>query len=338
MKKLLSMLLVLTMMVSLAAFTAQAEAPKPFRVAMVSDTGGINDNSFNASAWEGLQRAKSELGVEVSYLESVTEADYEANMETLFDEGYDLIICVGFLMADACKKAAEAHPEQLYAIIDSGSSAPNMIGVLFAQEQCSYLVGVAAGKMTKTNNVGFVLGMVSPVMNAFGYGYYAGVRDANPNCEVQGFNANNFGDAAGGKAAAINMYAKGADIVYHAAGGTGDGVIEAAKEQKKFAIGVDKDQSYLAPEAVLTSAVKRVDNGVFDLCAKGQKGELKGGDSVYDLATGGVDIAKTVDLMSPEALKAVEEAKEKILKGEIKVPATQEAFEALYGADFYGLD
>lgn len=338
MKKLLSMLLVLTMMVSLAAFTAQAEAPKPFRVAMVSDTGGINDNSFNASAWEGLQRAKSELGVEVSYLESVTEADYEANMETLFDEGYDLIICVGFLMADACKKAAEAHPEQMYAIIDSGSSAPNMIGVLFAQEQCSYLVGVAAGKMTKTNNVGFVLGMVSPVMNAFGYGYYAGVRDANPNCEVQGFNANNFGDAAGGKAAAINMYAKGADIVYHAAGGTGDGVIEAAKEQKKFAIGVDKDQSYLAPEAVLTSAVKRVDNGVFDLCAKGQKGELKGGDSVYDLATGGVDIAKTVDLMSPEALKAVEEAKEKILKGEIKVPATQEAFEALYGADFYGLD
>lgn len=320
------------------SFTAQAEAPKPFRVAMVSDTGGINDNSFNASAWEGLQRAKSELGVEVSYLESVTEADYEANMETLFDEGYDLIICVGFLMADACKKAAEAHPEQLYAIIDSGSSAPNMIGVLFAQEQCSYLVGVAAGKMTKTNNVGFVLGMVSPVMNAFGYGYYAGVRDANPNCEVQGFNANNFGDAAGGKAAAINMYAKGADIVYHAAGGTGDGVIEAAKEQKKFAIGVDKDQSYLAPEAVLTSAVKRVDNGVFDLCAKGQKGELKGGDSVYDLATGGVDIAKTVDLMSPEALKAVEEAKEKILKGEIKVPATQEAFEALYGADFYGLD
>lgn len=338
MKKLLSMLLVLTMMVGLVAITAQAEEKKPFRVAMVSDTGGINDNSFNASAWEGLQRAKEELGIEVSYLESVTEADYEANMETLFDEGYDLIICVGFLMADACQKAAEAHPEQLYAIIDSGSSAPNVIGVLFAQEQCSYLVGVAAGKMTKTNNVGFVLGMVSPVMNAFGYGYYAGVRDANPECEVQGFNANSFGDAAGGKAATINMYAKGADIVYHAAGGTGDGVIEAAKEQKKFAIGVDKDQSYLAPEAVLTSAVKRVDNGVFDLCQKGQKGELKGGDTVYDLSTGGVDIAKTVDLMSPEALKAVEEAKEKILKGEIKVPATQEAFEALYGADFYGLD
>lgn len=338
MKKLLSMFLILTMMVSLVAFTAQAEAKKPFRVAMVSDTGGINDNSFNASAWEGLQRAKTELGVEVTYLESVTEADYEANMETLFDEGYDLIICVGFLMADACKKAAEAHPEQLYAIIDSDSSAPNVIGVLFAQEQCSYLVGVAAGKMTKTNNVGFVLGMVSPVMNAFGYGYYAGVRDANKDCQVQGFNANSFGDAAGGKAATINMYAKGADIVYHAAGGTGDGVIEAAKEQKKFAIGVDKDQSYLAPEAVLTSAVKRVDNGVFDLCAKGQKGELKGGNTVYDLATGGVDIAKTVDLLSPDALKAVEEAKEKILKGEIKVPATQEAFEALYGADFYGLD
>ena len=338
MKKLLSMLLALTMMVSLVALSAQAEEKKTYRVAMVSDTGGINDNSFNASAWEGLQRAKEELGITVSYLESVTEADYEANMETLFDEGNDLIICVGFLMADACKKAAEEHPDQMYAIIDSTSSAPNVVGVLFAQEQCSYLAGVAAGKMTKTNNVGFVLGMANPIMHAFGYGYYAGVRDTNPDCQVQGINANSFGDAAGGKAATINMYAKGADIVYHAAGGTGDGVIEAAKEQKKFAIGVDKDQSYVAPEAVLTSAVKRVDNGVFDLCKKVQKGELKGGDAVYDLTTGGVDIAKTVDLMSPEALKAVEEAKDKIIKGEIKVPATQEAFEALYGADYYGLD
>ena len=253
MKKILCFALALVLALGLATVPASAEN---FKVAMVTDTGGINDQSFNALAWQGLQRAKEELGVEVSYLESVTEADYATNLETLYDEGNDLIICIGWMMADALKEACAAHPEQKYAIIDNGSVADNCTGVNFATEQCSYLVGLVAGYMTKTNNVGFVIGMVSPLMNTFGVGYYAGVKAANPDCTIQHYNANSYGDAAGGKAATINMYAQGADIVYHAAGGTGMGVIEAAAEQGKFAIGVDQDQNYLAPEAVLTSAVQ----------------------------------------------------------------------------------
>lgn len=335
MKKFLCVLMAALMLMSMAI---SANAEETFRVAMVTDTGGINDQSFNALAWAGLQRAREELGCEVSYLESVTEADYGPNLETLYDEGYDLIICIGWMMADALAEAASAHPEQMYAIIDNGTVGENVVGVNFATEQCSYLVGVAAAAMTETNNVGFVIGMVSPLMNTFGYGYYAGVRDTNPDCVLQSYNANSYGDAAGGKAATVAMYANGADIVFHAAGGTGTGVIEAAKEQGKLAIGVDQDQAYLAPEAVLTSAMKRVDNGVYNLCAALVEGTLVAGDTMYTLADGGVDIAPTVDLMSEEALAAVAAAKEAILAGEIVVPATTEAFEALYGADFYTLD
>lgn len=338
MKKFLSVLLTVAMMISMFACVAMAEETEPFRVAMVTDTGGINDQSFNALAWQGLQRAESELGCEVKYFESKTDADYEPNLNTAIDEGYDLIICIGWMMGDVLAEVAGQNPDQAFAIIDNGSVADNVTGVNFATEQCSYLVGVAAASMTKTNNVGFVIGMVSPLMNTFGYGYYAGVLDTNPEIVIQAYNANSYGDVAGGKAATIQMYTDGADIVYHAAGGTGLGVIEAAKEQGKLAIGVDQDQSYLAPEAVLTSAVKRVDNGVFNLCKAGVEGTLEAGDVMYDLSTGAVDIAETKDLMSEEAIAAVEAAREKILSGELVVPATAEAFDAAYGADVYTLD
>ena len=335
MKKFLSVLLAALMLMSLAM---SANADEIVRVALVTDTGCIGDQSFNDLAWAGLQRAKEELGIDVSFLESVTESDYAANMETLYDEGYTLIICNGWMMADALAEAAALHPDQMYAIIDNASVAENVIGMNFATEQCSYLVGVAAGTMTQTNNVGLVIGMVSPLMNTFGYGYYAGVRDTNPDCEIQSYNANSYGDVAGGKAAATSMFANGADIVYQAAGGTGIGVIEAAKEQGKFAIGVDTDQSYLAPEAVLTSAMKAVDTAVFNLCKDAKEGTLVGGDHLFTLADGGVGIAPTDTLLSEEAKAAVEEAKAKILSGEIVVPGTTEAFEAIYGPDFYTLD
>lgn len=338
MKKFLSVLLTVALMISMFACVAMAEEAKPYRVAMVTDTGGINDQSFNALAWQGLQRAEAELGCEVKYFESKTDADYEPNLNTAIDEEYDLIICIGWMMADVLSEVASQNPDQAFAIIDNGSVGDNVTGVNFATEQCSYLVGVAAATMTETKKVGFVIGMVSPLMNTFGYGYYAGVKDTNPEIEIFSYNANSYGDVAGGKTAAIQMYTDGADVVYHAAGGTGLGVIEAAKEQGKLAIGVDQDQSYLAPEAVLTSAVKRVDNGVFNLCKAGCEGTLEAGDVMYDLTSGGVDIAETKDLMSEEAIAAVEAAREKILNGELKVPATTEEFEAAYGAELYTLD
>lgn len=309
------------------------------KVGLVTDVGGVNDGSFNQSAWEGLQRASEELGVEVSYLESNTDADYSPNIENFIDEEYDLIICVGYMLADATKEAAEANPDQKFAIIDDASCAelPNVTCLLFKQEQASYLVGYVAGLTTETNNVGFVIGMTNETMNTFGYGYCAGVIDANAECTIQQFNANSFADSAIGKTNANTAITNGADIVFHAAGGTGLGVIEACQEAGIYAIGVDSDQSSIAPTTVLTSAMKRVDNAVYDTAASLVDSSIAGGVKTYDLSVGGVDIAPTQDLLSAEVITAIEDVKAKIISGEITVPATQADFEAKYG-DIYELD
>lgn len=325
-------------LVAILVFAVAVSASADYKVALVTDTGGINDQSFNASAWEGMQRANAELGVEVNYFESKTEADYEPNLVTAIDDGYDLIIAVGWMMADTLSEVAANYPDQKFAIIDNGSVGDNVAGVNFATEQCSYLVGVIAATMTETKNLGYVVGMISPLMDTFGLGYYAGVIDTCPDCTIQAFNANSYGDAAGGKAATLNMYANGADIVYHAAGGTGMGVIEAAKEQGKYAIGVDQDQSYLAPEAVLSSAMKRVDNAVYSLCNDIVNGTYTAGDTLYDLSSGAVDIAPTQDLLTDAAKEAVEAAKAAILAGDIVVPADRAAFDAAYGEGIYTIE
>ena len=203
---------------------AAAVDPSEFSVGLVTDVGGVNDGSFNQSAWEGLQRAGKDLGIEVNYLESKGDADYTPNIEAFMDEDYDLIICVGYMLADATRAAAEANPDQQFGIIDDSSCSdlPNVTCLMFKQEQASYLVGYVAGMMTKTNNVGFVLGMASDTMHLFGYGYVAGVLDANPEATVQQTNANSFADPAIGKSSANAQITNGADIVYHAAGGTGN--------------------------------------------------------------------------------------------------------------------
>lgn len=311
------------------------------KIGLVTDVGGVNDQSFNQSAWTGLQNAEKELGVTVNYLESKTDADYNANIESFIDEDYDLIICVGYMLADATRTAAEANPDVKFAIIDDNTNADldNVTCITFKAEQSSYLVGYVAGLTTEKNNVGIVLGMASETMHGFGYGYVAGVLDANPDCKVQQINANTFSDSAVGKTSANTMITNGADIIFQAAGATGIGVIEACNEAGDgiYAIGVDQDQAYLAPDSVLTSAMKSVDVSVYDTVNNLVNGTLEGGNVVYDLAAGGVDIAPTQDLLSDDVIAAVEDVKAKIISGEIEVPATQADFEAKYG-DVYELD
>ena len=314
-------------------------AKSDLKVGLITDVGGIHDHSFNETSWKGLEKAKTDFGVEINYLESKTDADYSSNIESFVDEDYDLIVCVGFKLAEATKKAAESHPDKKFAIIDDASNAslPNVTCLTFKQEQASYLVGYVAGLVTKKNNVGFVLGMASEMMNKFGYGYLAGVYAANPKATVQQIDANNFADPAIGKTSATTMITNGADVIFHAAGGTGVGVIQACQENKISAIGVDTDQSSLAPDTVITSAMKRVDNAVYDSVKQLVEGTLKGGEVVYDLSKGGVDIAPTTKLLSEDVLKKVEEVKAKILSGEIVVPGTKAEFEKEYG-DKYELD
>ena len=310
-----------------------------FKIGMVTDVGGVNDGSFNQSAWEGLQRAGEAFGCEVKYIESKGDADYVPNIESFLDEDYDLIVCVGYMMADAVRDAAELYPDQKFAIIDDASNADldNVTCMMFEQEQASYLVGLAAGYTTESNIVGFVTGAANETMNSFGYGYCAGVLDANPDATILQYNANNFGDASGGKTAVNTMVTKGADVVFHAAGGTGIGVIDGCKENKIWAIGFDSDQSPLAPETILTSALKRVDNACYDATKKTILGTLEGGVETYDLAAGGVDIAPTTDNLSKDVLEKIEKAKKDIIAGDLVVPKNQEEFEEKYG-DVYELD
>jgi basic membrane protein A len=236
-------------------------------------------------------------------------------------------------MGDAIKASAQINPDQNFAIIDFayGPETPkNVIGIVFQEEQPSFLVGYIAGKMTKTNKVGFVGGIKFPLIEKFEYGFMAGVKMANPNCDVLSQYAESFTDAAKGKAIANNMYQKGADIVFHASGGVGDGVIEAAKEKGKWAIGVDKDQNFLAPDYVLTSAMKRVDNAIYDVARKLKNGEWNGGDTlVYNLSNDGVGIAPTSNKHVPaDILAEVDQLTTRIKNGEFKVPSTKAEYDA----------
>ena len=179
--------------------------------------------------------------------------------------------------------------------------------------------------------------MTNETMNQFGYGYCAGAIDANPDITVQQFNANSFADSATGKTMANTAITKGADIVFQAAGATGLGVIEACQEAGVYAIGVDSDQSSIAPDTVLTSAMKRVDNAVYEAVQELIDGTLEGGIKSFDLAAGGVDIAPTTDNLSKDVLEKIEDAKKDIIAGDLVVPKNQEEFEEKYG-DVYELD
>lgn len=332
MKKILALALALCMIFALAACggssapaSTTTEAAAKIKVGMVTDVGGVNDKSFNQTSWEGLQAlAAEDPSFEVNYLESKTDADYQTNINTFIDEGYDLIICVGYMLADATRAAAEANPEQKFAIIDDASCAdlPNVACLMFAQEQASYLVGLVAGSVTESKTVGYVQGMVSDSMNLFGIGYITGVLEACPDATVLQYNANNFGDSAGGSTAAKDMITKGADVIYHAAGGTGMGVIEACNEEGIWAIGVDTDQSILAPDHVITSAMKRVDVASQDISKAVKDGTFAAGIHTYDLSNGGVDLAPTRDHIPAEVLEVVEAAKAAIIAGEKTVPTT----------------
>ena len=342
-KKLLALLMTAMMVVSLTACGGEGEtedaAEKTYKVGLVTDIGGVEDQSFNQSAWEGLNRAKEEYGVEINYLSSAADSDYAPNIETFVDEEYDLIISVGYLLADATRAAAEENPDIKFAIIDDSTCADleNVTCLTFKQEQASYLVGYVAGLMTENDNVGLVLGMASDTMNLFGYGYCAGAIDANPEITIQQGNANSFGDPAMGSTLTTNFVTNDADVVFHAAGATGTGVISEAQAKGIMAIGVDSDQSYLAPDTVITSALKRVDNAVYATVEELVNGTLEGGIAVFDITNNGVGISETVDLLPQEVVDAVAEVEEKLLNGEIVVPDSKEAYEAAYG-DTYQLD
>ncbi|MGL5752252.1 MAG: BMP family lipoprotein [Paraclostridium sp.] len=296
------------------------------KVVMITDVGGVNDQSFNQSAWEGLGKAEKELGVKVDYIESKQESDYATNIDMALDQEADLVIGIGFKLEKAIAEAAKMYPENKFAIVDSdfgGKPAENVNSIMFNAQEAAYLVGLVAGRVSESGKVGFVGGMESPQIEAFEAGYTAGVKAANPDAEILSQYANHFADPAKGKAIANQMISNGVDIIFHASGDTGNGVIEAAKEAGKKAIGVDRDQNSVAPETVITSAVKRVDVGVYNTVKSLVDGNFAGGKvNTYGLNEEGVGVAETTkEDVAPDVLEFVNQEGEKIKNGEIKVPA-----------------
>jgi basic membrane protein A len=324
----------------LAALAPQAAVA--FTACQVTDTGGIDDNSFNQTAWKGVEDAQSALGIDGRFLESQAETDYEANINSLLGGGCDVIITVGFLLGDATKTAAEANPDQKFSIVDFAYDPPipNVLGQVYATDEAAFLAGYLAAGMTQTGTVGTFGGINIPPVTIFMDGFANGVAHYNAThgtaVNVLGWNVesreglftNNFESLDDGRAYAQNLYDEGADIVLPVAGPVGLGSAALADELGTDAlkiIGVDADLYLTDPEkghVYLTSIMKNMDSTVFDVIRRAQEGTFEGGVIVGTLASGGVGLAPYHDFEDtvPADLKAeIEALREGIIAGSVAV-------------------
>lgn len=317
-------------------------SPSDASVGLVIDIGGLGDQSFNDAANRGLTQAADEFGIETKLLEpSAGGENREQLLRLLADEGYPFIIGNGFLFEDSIKAVSTDYPDTTFAIVDAVVDQPNVASLTFAEEQGSFLVGAAAGLKTKTNHIGFVGGVETPLIAKFLAGFQAGAQHVNPDVTVeikyltQPPDFSGFTDPAKGKEAALAMYQGGADIVYHAAGQSGIGVFEAAKEvteqqadEKLWAIGVDSDQYKTASEDVkeyiLTSMLKKVDVAVYEAIKGFVNGEDVAGHQVFDLAADGVGYSTSGGFID-DITDQLDELKQQIIDGDITVPTEPSA-------------
>jgi basic membrane protein A and related proteins len=301
------------------------------RIGMVLDIGGVDDDSFNEAANNGLEAAKTDFGVETQVLEPNEDGSNRGDLlRSLAEDGYDLVIGVGFLFAESMEPLAGEFPETQFAIIDDASfEADNVTSLVFAEEQGSFLVGAAAALKSGTGKIGFIGGVETPLIQKFQAGFEAGVAEVNPDAEVQVNyltqppDFSGFGDPASAKTVADGMYSDDVDVVYHAAGGSGGGLFEAAVDADRLAIGVDSDQYQQVDEAtqpcILTSMLKRVDQAVYTAVEELANDELAAGPQVFDLETGGIDYATDGGQLD-DVEDQIEELKQQIIDGDIEVP------------------
>ena len=287
----------------------KASDDEKVKVTLILDEGGVNDQSFNQSAWEGALEAKEQYGVEINYIEAKQESDYATNIDMAIDQDADLVIGVGFKLTDTIEEAAKTYPESKFAIIDGTYEdiPDNIMPILFNEEQAGYCAGLVAANMTKTNVIGFVGGMEIPSVTNFLIGFEKAIKEENKDIKVLSQYANSFSDASKGRVIAEQMINEKADIIFTAGGGVNSGVFEVTKEKGLYAIGVDMPSNYISPETIITSALKNVGSGV-ELTVKDLvEGNFKGGEAkVFDLTNGGVGYEKT-DLLSDELIKYVED-------------------------------
>ena len=317
----------ITAMAASAMIMATTAFAADFKPAVIYDMGGKFDKSFNEGVWNGVKKFTDETGVSVMEFEVTNETQREQAMRRMAERGATVILGVGFAQADAIAKVSAEFPEKQFSIIDvSWLDSPNLRQYAFKEHEGSYLVGVAAAKASKTNKVGFVGGMDIPLIRKFACGYVGGVKSVTGNAEVYqnmtGTTPSAWNDPAKGAELAKSQIDRGADVVYHAAGGTGIGVIQAAADAGKLAIGVDSNQNGLAPGAVLTSMLKRVDVAAYETFKDAMDGNFSSGVKILGIAEGGVDWAEdsnNAPLITADIKSAIEAARADILSGKVTV-------------------
>ena len=295
--------------------------------AVVYDMGGKFDKSFNEGVWNGVQKFTAETGIEVMEFEVTNPNQREQAMQRMAERGATIVLGVGFAQADAIAKVAAEYPDVQFSIIDVGwLDAPNLRQYVFKEHEGSYLVGVAAAMASQSGKVGFVGGMDIPLISKFACGYVGGVKSINANATVYqnmtGTTPSAWNDPAKGAELTKSQIDRGADVVYHAAGGTGMGVIQAAADAGKLAIGVDSNQNGIAPGSVLTSMLKRVDVAAYETFMDAKNGNFSAGLHTLGVAEGGVDWAlddNNASLVSADMKAAIEKARADILSGKVTV-------------------
>lgn len=324
MKKILFTLLVLTV-----AFSVFAES----KIAIVFATGGLGDKSFNDAAMAGAKKVKEMYGVDYDTAEPTAITEYETYLATFANtRNYDLIICIGFDQADALTKISKRFPEQKFSIIDMVVMNPNVASYVYKEEERGFMVGYASAMMTTRSEdprinaekvVGVIGGMKIPLIDANIAGFIAGAKYFDPEMKAIHTYVGNWADPGKGKELTISMHEQGADIVWGAAGRSGLGIINAAKEKNFYAIGADSDQGYLAPENVLTNGMKRVDNTVVIAVKNVLDGKFEGGKiNALGLKEDAVGYSKNI--LPTDIIEKLEMVKKQIIAGEIKIPSTLE--------------
>ena len=310
------------------------------KVGIVFDIGGKNDRSFNAAAWEGVQRAQKDMNICLYDVEPGNPTSIEPAMRAFAERSFDLVIGVGFAQGPIMQKVATDYPNIKFAIVDGvivdkdGKPLPNVADLVFREHEGSYLVGMIAASKNKTGTIGFLGGMDIPLIHKFETGYEEGARSVNPKIQIVqnyvGVTDSAWNNPGKGKELALGQIEKGADVIFTAAGNSGLGAFDAVEqygkndqgEANKFVIGVDSNQNMVKPGFVLTSMVKRVDNAVYDVVKEVLDGKFEGGFHAFGLDKDGVAYAMDENnkaLIPLDVITKVEQAKQEIVNGQIKV-------------------
>ncbi|TKC17052.1 BMP family lipoprotein [Robertmurraya kyonggiensis] len=318
MKK-LSFIILLVFLIS-GCSSAAVEKKDEHKIGILLSDAGLGDESFNDSAFRGLERARDEFGITFDYREA-PDGELEKPLTELVEQGNDIIIGLGFSVKEGLETVAKKYPDQQFLLIDEVSELENIASITFKEQEGSFLVGMVAAMTSKTDKIGFVGGVDVPLIHHFEAGFKQGVKYVKPNAEVFVDYAGSFDDVELGKKLATAQIDKGADFIYHAAGFTGYGVLQTAQERKIYAAGVDTDQFFVAEKAVVTSMLKNVDNAVYDIAKMiNEDGKIDADSYLLGLAENGVGLAEIrVASLTPDQQKAIEEATNKIISGEITV-------------------